>query len=56
MGRSGSRFVQQARRPIGKPYWSPTYGALGTKVHEAFPPFPPTKKNKKIKKLRHAPQ
>ena len=42
-----SRFVQRARRPIGKPYWSPTHGAPGTKVHEAFPPFPPTKKKRK---------
>ena len=48
MGRSGGRFVQRARRPIGKPYWSPTHGALGTEVHDAFPPFPPTKKKKKL--------
>ena len=48
VGRSGGRFVQRARKPISKPYWSPTHGALGTKVHDAFPPFPPTKKKKDV--------
>ena len=47
MGRSDGRLSNGRNRPIGKPYWSPTHGTLGAKVHDAFPPFPPTKKKKK---------
>ena len=50
MGRSDSRLSNRRNRPIGKPYWSPTHGAPGAKVHDAFPPFPPTKIKIKINK------
>ena len=45
---SNQQIVQQAKRPIGKPCWSPTHSALGTKVHDAFPSFPPTNIKYKI--------